>query len=53
MRLALQAGVRPVRLAEGVRVALTLAQPLDLHTLWPKSARESGEVRQISALLPH
>lgn len=51
MRLALQAGVNPVRLAEGARTALAVAQPVDLHQLWPESAWDSGEAEQVAALI--
>lgn len=51
MRLALQAGVTPVCLAEGVRAALAVAQTVDLRTLWPAAAWQDGEAERIAALV--
>jgi mannitol-1-phosphate 5-dehydrogenase len=51
MRLALQAGVIPIRLAEGARAA---AQSLDrdsLRALWPAEIRQSAEADRILSLI--
>ncbi len=51
MRLALQAGVTPVCLAEGARAALAAAQPVDLHALWPAAAWQGGGAERIAELI--
>lgn len=51
MRLALAAGVKPVRLAAGARVALRLAGAADVRHLWPEEVVERGEADEVAALL--
>ena len=51
MRLALQAGVQPVRLAEGARIAAQLLAPNTVRNIWPLESQSSGEARSIIALL--
>lgn len=50
MRLALEAGVTPVRLATGVKAAAALLSREELRDLWPAEAWQSGTAAQIAAL---
>lgn len=51
MRLALQAGVEPVCLAEAARLALRQLPPDTLQQLWPEQCQAGGEVWEIKKRL--
>lgn len=51
MRLALAAGVQPVRLALGARMAMKTAGISDVRNLWPEEVLEHGEADGVAALL--
>ena len=50
MRLALAAGVKPVRLAQGARLAARFGGITDPRVLWPQESARRGEVTAIAAL---
>ena len=49
-RLALAAGVKPVRLAQGARLAARFGGITDPRVLWPQESARRGEVTAIAAL---
>jgi mannitol-1-phosphate 5-dehydrogenase len=51
MRLALAAGVEPVRLARGVRLAMAFGNIGDIRELWPVEVRHGAEADVIVALV--
>jgi len=51
MRLALEAGVKPWRLATGARLATALLSREELQNLWPAEAWESGDAVPVASLI--
>lgn len=51
MRLAIAAGVKPERLARGVRIAMRFGNVGDLRELWPDDVRNSAEADVVVALV--
>lgn len=50
MRLALAAGVKPVHLGRGARIAARFGDIADPRVLWPQDSARRGEVSAIAAL---
>lgn len=51
MRLALEAGVKPVQLARGARSAMAIGGVRDVRGLWPESVQRSVQADEVAAML--